>query len=519
MDRGICRDNRIELLAPAGSPAILRAVVAAGADAVYFGGMKFGARAYADNFSDGELLEAIDYAHLHGRRAYVTVNTLLKNDEMAQLYDYVRPLYERGVDAVLVQDLGVLDFLRTEFPDLPIHASTQMTAAGPYDAKFLVGQGVSRIVLPRELSLGEIQSIKEESHAELEVFVHGALCYCYSGQCLLSSLYGGRSGNRGRCAQPCRLPYEVCDENVHPKSDARRNPECRKAESGRRDDGKTACNDREKKTMAEQFPLSLKDLCGIGGLDALVDAGVTSLKIEGRMKQLPYAAGVVSVYRRAIDGGVREGDMEELEKLGSRSGFTDRYFFARNGADMVTFEKPNYSCDEDEQKHIEEKFSGGAEPIRVKGKLRLISGERAEYAVMVESASVTILGDVVSTAKTKPLDPADVRARMEKTGGTDFSMDDVQIEMDKNAFLPNGELNRLRREALEQLREKMLNKYRKNVADCRKNESARIVIEDVNLVDELIADPVEDKLQSRPRIICLTENRKLIPILAERDFV
>jgi putative protease len=224
--------HTFELLAPAGSLAIFKAVIAAGADAVYVGGDRFGARAYADNFTAEELLAAIDYAHLYGKKVYLTVNTLLKNREMEQLYDYLLPFYERGLDAVLVQDLGAMQLIREHFPFLPIHTSTQMTVTGVEGARLLQQLGAERIVMAREVSLAEMKKIHEETGAELEAFVHGALCYCYSGQCLLSSLLGGRSGNRGRCAQPCRLAYSVLDED-------------------------------HKEYRKESYVLSLKDLCGM----------------------------------------------------------------------------------------------------------------------------------------------------------------------------------------------------------------------------------------------------------------
>ena len=204
-------NTKTELLAPAGSFEILTAVINAGADAVYAAGTRFGARAYADNFTEEELLQAIEFVHIKDRKLYLTVNTLLKEQELGELYEYLLPLYEAGLDAVIVQDLGVMRFVKKHFPDLPIHASTQMTVTGAYGAKLLMDQGCSRIVTARELSLEEISHIYRTTGAEIESFVHGALCYCYSGQCLLSSMIGGRSGNRGRCAQPCRLSYEVFD--------------------------------------------------------------------------------------------------------------------------------------------------------------------------------------------------------------------------------------------------------------------------------------------------------------------
>ena len=265
--------QKLELLAPAGSLETAKAVVYAGADAVYFGGEKFGARAYAGNLKQDEIKYAIDFGHMHGRKMILTVNTLLKEREMEEeLYDYLLPYYEQGLDAVIVQDFGVMQFIRRNFKGLPIHTSTQMTAAGAEGAEFLVQAGAERIVLAREMSLEEIRKIHESVSVELESFVHGALCYCYSGQCLFSSMLGGRSGNRGRCAQPCRLPYDVYDINL-------------KKQSG----GRTG------------YPLSPKDLCTIEMIPELAGSGVYSFKIEGRMKQTEYAGGVVSVYRRYID--------------------------------------------------------------------------------------------------------------------------------------------------------------------------------------------------------------------------
>ena len=201
--------RQVEILAPAGSFDSMKAAVAAGADAVYMGGSRFGARAYADNPDEKGLLEAIDYVHLHGRRLYMTVNTLFKEDELEELENYMRPYCDRGLDGVIVQDLGALAFMRRHFPGLELHSSTQMTVTSVYGARMMKEMGCSRVVTAREMSLEEIRRIHDETDIEIESFVHGALCYCYSGQCLMSSLIGGRSGNRGRCAQPCRLPYTV----------------------------------------------------------------------------------------------------------------------------------------------------------------------------------------------------------------------------------------------------------------------------------------------------------------------
>ena len=256
--------NKVELLSPAGDMEGFYGAIHAGADAVYLSGKQFGARAYADNFSEEEILEAIRYAHLFGRKVYLTVNTLVKEFEMDKLFLFLKPLYEAGLDAVIVQDFGVLHFIRENFPHLDIHASTQMTITGKLGCEVLLEQGASRVVPARELSLSEIAEIKKTVPVELECFIHGAMCYCYSGQCLFSSFLGERSGNRGRCAQPCRLPYGI--------------------------DGKN-----------ELYPLSLKDMNTLEYIPQLIEAGIDSFKIEGRMKKPEYTAGITSVYRKYID--------------------------------------------------------------------------------------------------------------------------------------------------------------------------------------------------------------------------
>lgn len=311
--------REIEVLAPAGSFDTMKAAYKAGADAVYMGGPMFGARAYADNADAGQMLSAIDYAHLHGRKLYMTVNTLLKNTEIeGQLEDYIRPFYEQGLDAVIVQDLGVMEMIHTLFPDMAIHASTQMTVCGTDYGKWLRDHGASRIVTPRELDLSEIADMKQQTGVEIETFVHGALCYCYSGQCLMSSMIGGRSGNRGRCAQPCRLPWTFHSDS------------------------------REK----SGYLLSPKDLCSLQLLPDLIDAGVDSLKIEGRMKKPEYAALTAYLYRKYTDlyltGGrehyhVDQADLEQLMDLYNRGGFTDGYFYRHNGQEMMSVKRPNHS--------------------------------------------------------------------------------------------------------------------------------------------------------------------------------
>ena len=319
--------GEMELLSPAGSFEGLKAAVSAGADAVYLGGDRFGARAYARNFSPEELLAAIDYVHLRGKRLYLTVNTLLKNTELKDVVPYLEPLYEQGLDAVLVQDFGVLKRIHEAFPDLPIHASTQMTVTGSRGMNFLSQFGVTRVVPARELSLEELTQMHQESPLEIETFVHGALCYSISGMCLHSSLIGGRSGNRGRCAQPCRLNYEAGPVKGK-KKQAYGNKEARP------DMTKPCCL------------LSMKDLCGIDLLPELMAAGVSSLKIEGRMKQPAYTAGVTAVYRKYLDllkeAGPRQyrvdpKDRQELLAVFSRGGSCEGYYHQHNGKNMIFF--------------------------------------------------------------------------------------------------------------------------------------------------------------------------------------
>lgn len=419
------RNRDFELLAPAGNINIFKAVIEAGADAVYVGGSMFGARAYANNFDEEELLYAIDYAHLKGVKVYLTVNTLLKNDEIEKLYDYLLPFYERGLDAVLVQDLGALKLIHDRFPDLAIHTSTQMTVTGIDGVRFLKQFGVQRVVMAREVSLAEMKEIHEKCGMEIEAFVHGALCYSYSGQCLFSSMLGGRSGNRGRCAQPCRLPY---------------------------------CVGNKKDT----YILSLKDMCGIKDLQKLKESGVYSLKIEGRMKQAGYASGVVAYYRRYIDSmkEVSDKDYKNIAGLGNRCGFTDKYYFEHNGTDMVTFEKPNFVSDASDELP---QFS----KIKIQGKLTLKEAEPGALTVSCGGYRFTSYMDPVSHALKAPAERKSVEERISKTGDTPFEFENIDITMDNDIFVPNGALNKLRREAIEGLQNEILMQYKRTAsASC-----------------------------------------------------
>ena len=411
------RNKDFELLAPAGNLEIFKGVIESGADAVYVGGSMFGARAYANNFTEEELLEAIDFAHLRGVKVYLTVNTLIKNSEFSKLYDYLLVYYKRGLDAVIVQDIGVVKAIHEYFPSLEIHTSTQMTVTGADGVRFLSQFGVTRVVMAREVSLAEMKRIHEETGMELEAFVHGALCYSYSGQCLFSSILGGRSGNRGRCAQPCRLPYTV---------------------EGKKD----------------EYILSLKDMCGIKALDKLHDAGVYSLKIEGRMKQLEYACGVVKYYRSYIDSmkPVTDADYDRIKALGNRCGFTDRYYFDHNGSDMVTYVKPNFVSNAAEPSPEKRKLS-------IEGELVLREGEPGSLTVKRGDVTYKASIEPVSAALKAPLDKKAAIDRINKTGDTDFEFSHIKAQIGENVFVPNGALNKLRRDAISGLCDKLLKKY------------------------------------------------------------
>lgn len=444
----------VEILAPAGSWESMAAAINAGADAVYMGGSRFGARAYAENPEEDRFLEAIDYAHLHGCRLYMTVNTLVKEKELEELGEFLIPYYERGLDAVIVQDMGVFAYIRKRFPDLPVHASTQMTVTGYHGARILKELGASRVVTARELSLEEIAKIRDEVDIEIESFVHGALCYCYSGQCLLSSLIGGRSGNRGRCAQPCRLPYDV-------KKDG--------AFLGKQD---------------ERYVVSPKDLCTLDILPDIIEAGVYSLKIEGRMKSPRYTAGVVSIYRKYVNRYLEHGregyrvdknDKKMLLELFDRGGFTDGYYTQHNGRDMIALrEKPSFRegnqelFDRLDAAYVEKRAQ---EPID--GKVILSVGKPARLELMYAGGGtelrVEVLGEAVQAAQNQPLTEEKLLKQMRKTGNTPFAFEHLEAELDGACFLPVQALNELRRSGLEKLTEAILAPYRrelKSLAFC-----------------------------------------------------
>ena len=441
--------RRHELLSPAGSLEICKAVLNAGADAVYLGGDKFGARAFAKNFTQNDIQEALDFAHMRGKKIFLTVNTLLKNKEIeTELFSYLKPLYAHGLDAVIVQDYGVFQFIHRNFPELALHASTQMSVSNVSGAKFLMEHGAERIVTARELSRLEIRRIYDETGVEIESFIHGALCYCYSGQCLMSSMLGGRSGNRGRCAQPCRLAYQVTDERgnlLHKK---------------------------------EKYPLSPKDLCTISQLPQLCESGIYSFKIEGRMKKLEYAAGVTSVYRKYLDlyescpehYRVEDADMERLLAFGNRNGFTAGYYDMRNGRSMMTLTDSSHSSNE--AKAAYQALEETKVPIALKavfhaGKPMQLEAALSGNDTEAESHSekkVCVSGEIPGTAQNRPLSEDELRKRLSKTGDTPFCVQHLEIDLEDGLFVPVGQINELRRNALEQLQQAMLCSWRRNEA-------------------------------------------------------
>ena len=484
------KEKRMELLAPAGTLDICKAVINAGADAVYLGGQMFGARAFAGNLSEDEISEALDYAHLRGAKIYLTLNTLLEEKELKKAYDLLKPLYLSGLDAVIVQDFGVLKMIRESFPDMAIHASTQMAVMEKGFASYLKDYGVKRIVLPREFTLEEAKTIKEGGGVELEAFVHGALCYCYSGQCMLSAMRGNRSGNRGTCAQPCRLEYEI--------------------------NGKKS-----------RF-LSARDIAAIEMIPQIAEAGIFSLKIEGRMKNVNYAAGVTSVYRKYVDmylNGekykVDPGDMKDLMDLYNRGGFSKGFFAEEKGRNLIcpnranhqgtkglkvknnvkgriTFEAlenigkgdvfetaPGFSFtsgvamktgEETDvnlpsslglkkgqiiyrvnnaalQRDIHLKYVEGVKKVPVKMECECRLGERSRLKLILTDpgVSVTVEGEDVQEAKKSAVSVDDIRSRLSKLGDTEFEIEDIRVEADDNIFISNGGINRLRRDALDQI--------------------------------------------------------------------
>lgn len=497
--------KELELLAPAGSLKTLKAVIHAGADAVYLGGSMFGARAYANNFNEEELLEAIRFGHIHGRKIILAVNTLLKEYELGQLYDYLRPYYEAGLDAVIVQDMGVMEFVKTHFPNLPIHTSTQMTITNVEGARLLKEQGVERVVTAREMSLEEIQRIHDEVGVELESFIHGALCYCYSGQCLFSSIIGGRSGNRGRCAQPCRLSYEVLQ-------------------------GEKSLTGHHATPI-----LSLKDMCTLPFLYELADHGVYSFKIEGRMKTPEYAAGVVSIYRKYMDSyldgsriPVEKKDIRALLELGNRGGFTNGYYYHHNDSDMLSGESASHNKSEGVlQDNIRREYVETELKEKIKGKLILNKECPAKIEVQYGKIKVSYQGDMVLVAQNRPLTKEVVTEKITKTGNTPFVFEKLEVTMDDDIFMPVNQLNQLRRGALEALEEALLKPYERTLPELVETSSAETdrqtagkAINEKQISGQSLSQTSRQQpADSSTEVRVLIEDAEQLPAVLKADFV
>ena len=499
-------NKEIELLAPVGSMEALGAAVMNGADAVYLGGKLFNARQYASNFSNEELIEAVSYAHLREVRVYVTVNILLDDTEVGEALDYTRFLHEIGVDAVIVQDIGFAAIVREILPGLELHASTQMAINNLQGAKHLEKLGFKRAVLAREVDAEEIKYIAQNSKLELEVFVHGALCYSYSGQCLMSSLIGGRSGNRGTCAQPCRMAYTIVDEK----------------------------NSKLSNWDKSHF-LSTRDLNTLEQVENLISLGIKSFKIEGRMKRAEYVATVTGLYRKAIDSGsiaITADDNEDIIQIFNRE-FTKGMTFGDFGKSFVSIERPDNrglrigTVEESGRKGTSilfykrvakgdglEWISVGGETDGLKSPREIEAGERlllqrvfdaksgsivnrtsstelfekekrtyenvdkknpVQFLVTIKIESEPILNaecmgikvevvgeNKVQNALNAALTKAKVEEQLSKLGDTIFFMDHIEINLDDNAFLPAKDLNELRRRAVVELEARLLKRWCKS---------------------------------------------------------
>lgn len=564
--------RKIEILAPAGSYETMVAAFNGGCDAVYVGGAMFGARAYANNFNEEELINAIEYVHLHGKQLFLTVNTLLKDKEIKEsLYEYLKKPYEAGLDAVIVQDVGVMHFIHRHFPSLPIHASTQMTLTMAEGADLLRNYGVTRLVTSRELSLEEIKEIRSKTSLEIESFVHGALCYCYSGQCLMSSMLGGRSGNRGRCAQTCRMPYEL------------------------KEVGK-AISDRDK-----PFLLSPKDICTLTIIPELVEAGIDSFKIEGRMKRPEYAAFVASLYRKYVNlyqslgkSGYEdylkahnkefEQDIDNVMELYNRGNFSTGYYKSHNGKHMMFPERPNHngvlvghvesvSKNQVVIKLIKEVFPQDVVEIRGKRQEKYeftlkngaISGSRItsnykfgmhftkgdlvyrtknqhllediqekyllhnrkvpvdmmfeakencpmKLTVRCRNYSCSVEGQTVQAANKQAATKENVEKQLKKLNETAFVLNQLEVVLKGQLFLPVSALNDLRREAIDTLKETIARSYRRKT---EKNHEEEAGSKTDDLPENCIISPVRE--QSPGMIACVSNEEQLREAEAHKE--
>ena len=509
--------RRVELLAPAGSREALTGALSAGADAVYLGGEQFGARAYAENFSTEDILLALRQAHVLGRRIYLTANILTREEELPDLVRFVKTLYEGGLDGVIVQDTGVLSALREACPGLPLHASTQMSVTSAEAVRYLRRYGVCRVVPARELSLQELRALRQEDpEIEIETFIHGAMCYSCSGRCLMSSFLGGRSGNRGRCAGTCRLPFRVLDGDGIPAGpDARRR---------------------------EVWPLSMKDMCVLPILPDLIDAGVNSFKIEGRMKKPVYAAGVTAVYRKYIDRfyawdedgrqtpwAVEEADLDMLRHLYIRTGLGTGYYRTRNGRDLITIGRPGYAgTDEALEEKIRRKYLTGLPRVAVEGRAVFRIGEPARLRVRLQSGTavrgisdpasaassaaleILVTGAPVQQASGRPMDTAELERRLSRTGDSLFDFARLDVEADPQIFLPVSAVNALRREALLALERRLA----ENKMPCGADAGSAAQTGSVTDAARTETGAVEADVQTQRKTVTETACAEKVPVTA-----
>ena len=555
--------KKVELLAPAGNMDNLMAAVEAGCDAVYLGGKSFGARAFSKNFSDEEIIKAINYCHLYGVKVYVTVNTIIYESEVEEFLEYIDFLHRNNVDAILIQDLGMLDLVRKTYPNLEIHSSTQMHIHNLDGTLMMQKLGVKRVVLARETSIDEVINIKKNSNIELEVFVHGALCISYSGECLMSSLIGGRSGNRGECAGSCRLKYDVISDN--------------------------------KRINKGEYPLSTRDLNTLEYVGDLIESGVSSLKIEGRMKSKEYVYMVVKLYRMAIDSYYETGkvsinneDLIKLKKIFNRN-YTKGFLFNTKNNDLINDYRPNHQGVEigkiidyknnyayiklidnisigsglrvigkkdvgisvnefyKNKKLVKEAYKGDIISIKVKDKVNIndkvvitldsklnkeiddiiksnlrkvdidlkleaLVGNKLKLEVSDGNNNITIYGNIVEKSINKPTTKEEIISKLEKISDSVYKYNKLELNIDNNIFIPLKEINNIKREMIDKLNKKRLykidykkEKYNISVPDFKKEELLSIYTNNINGLDKkydvVYSDNLDNTIKKLPRVI------------------
>ncbi|MBR4949764.1 MAG: U32 family peptidase, partial [Clostridia bacterium] len=451
-----------EVLAPAGSFDALKAAVNNGADAVYLGAGDFNARVFAKNFSREELCHGVKYAHLRGVKIYITLNTLLFDREKEEFINLIKFLEEIGVDAFIVTDLGAVEIIKENCPQMELHASTQLTCHNLEGVKYLEGVGFSRVVLSRELSFENIKYIVKNTSCEIEVFVHGALCMSYSGQCYLSSVAGERSGNRGKCAQPCRQEYNLMGK--------------------------------------KGYFLSLKDNCLLSEVKKLSELGVHSFKIEGRMKRPEYVSSAVRTYKKALETGYELKDEKYLEKVFSRQGFTKGYFENKLSKDMFGV---RIGETEKEILDYEKEFLNIEKRREININYSIKNDEKVFAEFSLGELSSKIYGEVPEKAINKAITKADVEKSFSKLGDTAFCLSEISGDLDDGLFIPAGKLNELRREGIKLLEEKILDSFKKlrkptgiteKVAKEKKTPHFKKVgcFYDINTIDEELLESFDE---------------------------